>query len=87
MAGNSLKMLPCFVTSTNFIEIEREKFSLLPILKQYLVTESCCWQVFFSGVLLVLMAVGNFINTVQTLMAKSRFKAKMKRSKSKQGLH
>ncbi|KAB1215606.1 hypothetical protein CJ030_MR4G001656 [Morella rubra] len=38
------------------------------------------WQVFFSGVLLVLMAVGNFINTVQTLMAKSRFKAKMKRS-------
>jgi hypothetical protein len=31
------------------------------------------------------MAVGNFLNTVQTLMAKSRFKAKMK-SKSKQEL-
>ncbi|EXB87381.1 Transmembrane protein 120-like protein [Morus notabilis] len=42
------------------------------------------WQVIFCGILLVLMAVGNFVNTVQTLMAKSRFKAKMKRSKSKQ---
>jgi membrane protein insertase Oxa1/YidC/SpoIIIJ len=30
------------------------------------------------------MAVGNFINTVQTLLAKSRFKKKMKRTKSKQ---
>ncbi|KAK9274484.1 hypothetical protein L1049_021732 [Liquidambar formosana] len=44
------------------------------------------WQVVFCGILLVLMAVGNFANTVQTLMAKSRFKAKMKRSKSKQEL-
>lgn len=43
-------------------------------------------QVSFCGVLLVLMAAGNFINTVQTLMVKSRFKAKMKRSKSKQEL-
>ncbi|XP_012086582.1 transmembrane protein 120 homolog isoform X2 [Jatropha curcas] len=41
------------------------------------------WQVIFCGILLVFMAVGNFLNTVQTLMAKSRFKAKMKRSKSK----
>ncbi|KAJ7982551.1 Transmembrane protein [Quillaja saponaria] len=41
------------------------------------------WQVIFCGILLVLMAVGNFANTVQTLMAKSRFKAKMK-SKSRQ---
>ncbi|XVF10237.1 hypothetical protein REPUB_Repub07fG0165600 [Reevesia pubescens] len=44
------------------------------------------WQVIFCGILLVLMAVGNFINTVQTLMTKSRFKAKMKRTKSKQEL-
>ncbi|GAB2273258.1 hypothetical protein Dimus_008058 [Dionaea muscipula] len=44
------------------------------------------WQVIFCGVLLVLMAVGNFANTVQILMAKSRFKAKMKRTKSKQEL-
>ncbi|XP_010538873.1 PREDICTED: transmembrane protein 120 homolog [Tarenaya hassleriana] len=44
------------------------------------------WQVMFCGILLVVMAVGNFVNTVETLMAKSRFKAKMKRSKSKQDL-
>ncbi|GMP35208.1 hypothetical protein CsSME_00007749 [Camellia sinensis var. sinensis] len=35
------------------------------------------------GVLLIVMAVGNFANTVQTLVAKSRFKAKMKKTKSK----
>ncbi|KAF1860831.1 hypothetical protein Lal_00000245 [Lupinus albus] len=45
------------------------------------------WQVIFCGVLLVLMAVGNFTNTVQTLMVKSRFKAKMIKSKSKQRLN
>ncbi|XP_010053994.1 transmembrane protein 120 homolog [Eucalyptus grandis] len=44
------------------------------------------WQVIFCGMLLVIMAVGNFVNTVQTLMTKSRFKAKMKRTKSKQCL-
>ncbi|KAL2923488.1 hypothetical protein RDABS01_014979 [Bienertia sinuspersici] len=43
------------------------------------------WQVVFCGFLLVLMAVGNFANTVQTLLVKSRFKA-MKRTKSKQQL-
>ncbi|KAF3517747.1 hypothetical protein F2Q69_00047980 [Brassica cretica] len=41
------------------------------------------WQVLICGILLVVMAVGNFINTVETLMVKSRFKAKMKRSKSR----
>ncbi|KAG8480902.1 hypothetical protein CXB51_025471 [Gossypium anomalum] len=40
--------------------------------------------VIYCGILLVLMAVGNFINTIQTLVTKSRFKAKMKRSKRKQ---
>ncbi|KAH9612381.1 hypothetical protein KSS87_021658 [Heliosperma pusillum] len=44
------------------------------------------WQVVFCGVLLLLMAVGNFANTVQTMVVKSRFKAKMKKSKSKQQL-
>ncbi|KAH7560824.1 hypothetical protein ACOSP7_016759 [Xanthoceras sorbifolium] len=44
------------------------------------------WQVIFCGILLVIMAIGNFTNTVQTLLVKSRFKAKMKRSKSKQEL-
>ncbi|TYI14614.1 hypothetical protein ES332_A08G133200v1 [Gossypium tomentosum] len=45
------------------------------ILSSHLVI--CC------GILLVLMVVGNFINTIQTPVTKSRFKAKMKRSKSK----
>ncbi|CAL9081168.1 unnamed protein product [Musa textilis] len=45
----------------------------------------CCeWQVIVCGILLVLMAIGNFANTMQTLIAKSRFKAKMKRTRSKQ---
>ncbi|KAF6162236.1 hypothetical protein GIB67_008365 [Kingdonia uniflora] len=44
------------------------------------------FEVVVCGTLLVIMAVGNFANTVQTLMAKSRFKAKMIKSKSKQDL-
>ncbi|KAF3790391.1 Transmembrane protein [Nymphaea thermarum] len=42
------------------------------------------WQVVVCGILLVVMAVGNFINTIQTLREKSKVKAKIKRSKSKQ---
>ncbi|XAR52106.1 hypothetical protein NMG60_11020008 [Bertholletia excelsa] len=45
------------------------------------------WQVITCGVLLIIMAVGNFVNTIQTLVAKSRVKAKMKRSKSKPELN
>ncbi|CAN1139186.1 Transmembrane protein 120 homolog [Linum perenne] len=41
------------------------------------------WQIIFCGILLVFMAAGNFSNTVQTLLTKSRFKAKMKMSKTK----
>ncbi|KAG8086791.1 hypothetical protein GUJ93_ZPchr0010g9761 [Zizania palustris] len=44
------------------------------------------WQVVVCGILLITMAIGNFANTVETLMAKSRFKAKMKKSKSKRNL-
>ncbi|KAI7740882.1 hypothetical protein M8C21_021982, partial [Ambrosia artemisiifolia] len=44
------------------------------------------WQVVTCGILLIIMAVGNFTNTVQTLVLKSRFKAKMKRGKSKSDL-
>ncbi|CAK8537998.1 unnamed protein product [Lathyrus sativus] len=44
------------------------------------------WQVIFCGLLLVVMAIGNFENTVETLLVKSRFKAKMRRTKSKQRL-
>lgn len=40
------------------------------------------WQVIVCGLLLVVMAVGNFVNTVQTLISKFRFKAKAKKLKS-----
>ncbi|GLJ56164.1 hypothetical protein SUGI_1205710 [Cryptomeria japonica] len=42
------------------------------------------WQVVVCGILLLIMAVGNFANTVETLIAKSRVKARIKRTKSKQ---
>ncbi|XP_062217921.1 uncharacterized protein LOC133918192 [Phragmites australis] len=42
------------------------------------------WQVVVCGILLVVMAVGNFLNTVETLILKLRFKAKMKRVKNRQ---
>nr|GFA03280.1 transmembrane protein 120 homolog [Tanacetum cinerariifolium] len=41
------------------------------------------WQVITCGILLIIMAVGNFANTVQTLVLKSQFKAKMKKGKDK----
>ncbi|KAK6926131.1 Ion channel TACAN/TMEM120B [Dillenia turbinata] len=44
------------------------------------------WQLYACGILLIIMAVGNFANTVETLMRKSKVKAKMKRNKSKQDL-
>ncbi|XP_022738308.1 transmembrane protein 120 homolog [Durio zibethinus] len=63
-----------------------EAYVGIQLLKTAFVRVVSEWQIIFCGVVLVLMAVGNFINTVQTLMAKSRFKAKMKRSKGKQEL-
>ncbi|KAL2532637.1 TMPIT-like protein [Abeliophyllum distichum] len=44
------------------------------------------WQVITCGILLIIMAVGNFANTVQTLATKSRVKAKIKRGRSRQEL-
>ncbi|CAD6342531.1 unnamed protein product [Miscanthus lutarioriparius] len=49
----------------------------------YCITSS---RVVVCGILLIAMAIGNFANTVDTLMAKSRFKAKMKKSKGKRDL-
>ncbi|CAO2831682.1 unnamed protein product [Amaranthus hypochondriacus] len=63
-----------------------EAYVGLLLLQTALAGVSSEWQVVFCGFLLVLMAVGNFANTVQTLLVKSRFKAKMKRTKSKQQL-
>eukprot|EP00270_Netrium_digitus_P015587 TRINITY_DN5483_c0_g1_i2.p1 TRINITY_DN5483_c0_g1~~TRINITY_DN5483_c0_g1_i2.p1 ORF type:complete len:381 (+),score=128.45 TRINITY_DN5483_c0_g1_i2:439-1581(+) len=37
------------------------------------------WQIFACGALLILMAIGNFVNTVATLWAKFHMKAKMKK--------
>uniref|UniRef100_A0A5B7AYX6 Transmembrane protein 120 n=1 Tax=Davidia involucrata TaxID=16924 RepID=A0A5B7AYX6_DAVIN len=57
------------------------------LLKTALAGVTSEWQVVTCGILLLIMAGGNFANTVQTLMSKSRFKAKMKRSKSKHELN
>ncbi|KAJ0966935.1 hypothetical protein J5N97_023852 [Dioscorea zingiberensis] len=56
------------------------------LLRTALVGAVSAWQVIVCGILLVVMAAGNFVNTVQTLIAKSKFKAKMMRSKSKQDM-
>lgn len=45
------------------------------------------FQVITCGILLLVMAVGNFANTVQTLIMKSRVKAKIKRGKSRLDLN
>jgi len=60
--------------------------TLFPFLVEYLLILGCAAfaQVVFCGFLLVLMAVGNFTNTVETLLAKSRFKAKMRSKSMKQ---
>ncbi|KAL7183419.1 hypothetical protein ACSBR2_025760 [Camellia fascicularis] len=57
------------------------------LLKTALVGVVSEWQVTTCGILLIIMAAGNFANTVETLLAKSRFKAKMKKSKSKPELN
>ncbi|XP_064952825.1 uncharacterized protein LOC135608378 isoform X1 [Musa acuminata AAA Group] len=60
-----------------------EAYVGLLLLRTAFVGVICEWQVIVCGILLVLMAIGNFANTMQTLIAKSRFKAKMKRTRSK----
>ncbi|MCO5579849.1 hypothetical protein L7F22_033711 [Adiantum nelumboides] len=40
--------------------------------------DDCEWQVISSGILLLIMALGNFANTIQTLFAKRRIKLRMK---------
>ncbi|XP_051137973.1 uncharacterized protein LOC127256162 [Andrographis paniculata] len=56
------------------------------LLKTALARIGSDWQVITCGVLLIMMAVGNFANTVQTLITKSKVKAKIKRGKSRQDL-
>ncbi|XP_020551211.1 transmembrane protein 120 homolog isoform X2 [Sesamum indicum] len=57
------------------------------LLKTALAGFSSDWQVITCGLLLIIMAVGNFVNTVQTLMTKSRVKAKIRKGKSRQELN
>ncbi|KAK6118493.1 hypothetical protein DH2020_047760 [Rehmannia glutinosa] len=57
------------------------------LLKTALAGFSSDWQVITCGILLIIMAVGNFANTVQTLVTKSRVKAKIKKGKSRQELN
>ncbi|KAL8538303.1 hypothetical protein ACS0TY_000327 [Phlomoides rotata] len=57
------------------------------LLKTALAGSNLDWQVITCGILFIVMAVGNFINTVQTLVTKSRVKAKIKRGKSRQELN
>ncbi|XP_019199764.1 PREDICTED: transmembrane protein 120 homolog [Ipomoea nil] len=63
-----------------------EAYVGLLLLKTAVVGVVSEWQVVTCGILLIVMAVGNFANTVQTLVTKSRVKAKMRRCKSKQDL-
>ncbi|KAL9258735.1 Transmembrane protein 120B-like protein [Drosera capensis] len=56
-----------------------EAYVGVQLLRTAYMGEASEWQAIFFGVLLVIMAVGNFTNTLQTLMAKLRFKAKMNR--------
>eukprot|EP00246_Nothoceros_aenigmaticus_P014079 TRINITY_DN5184_c0_g3_i3.p1 TRINITY_DN5184_c0_g3~~TRINITY_DN5184_c0_g3_i3.p1 ORF type:complete len:157 (-),score=18.13 TRINITY_DN5184_c0_g3_i3:535-1005(-) len=51
----------------------------LLLLRTALYEEDSEWQIVACGLLLITMAFGNFSNTVTTLIAKSRMKAKMKR--------
>ncbi|CAI9762544.1 unnamed protein product [Fraxinus pennsylvanica] len=55
-----------------------EAYLGLKLLKTALAGFSSDWQVITCGILLIIMAVGNFANTVQTLVTKSRVKARMR---------
>ncbi|XP_057955776.1 uncharacterized protein LOC131149387 isoform X2 [Malania oleifera] len=77
--GQLLLLCPILFTLQGF-----EAYLGLMLLRTALVGVGSEWQVIFCGLLLFVMAVGNFVNTMQTLIAKSRFKAKAKKGKSKQ---
>ncbi|KAD3068765.1 hypothetical protein E3N88_36645 [Mikania micrantha] len=58
-----------------------EAYVGLLLLKTAVVGVVSEWQVVACGILLITMAIGNFINTVQTLVSKSRAKVKAKLKK------
>ncbi|KAK1325093.1 hypothetical protein QJS10_CPA01g00473 [Acorus calamus] len=67
-----------FLCPILFILQAFEAYVGLLLLKTAVVGVVSEWQVVVCGILLVLMAVGNFANTVQTLLVKSKFKQRMK---------
>ncbi|XP_075486016.1 uncharacterized protein LOC142525586 isoform X1 [Primulina tabacum] len=80
--GQLLLLCPILFTLQGF-----EAYVGVLLLKTALGGFTSEWQVITSGILLIIMAAGNFANTVQTLITKSRVKAKMKRGKSRQDLN
>lgn len=81
VAGQLWLLYPILFTLQGF-----EAYVGVLLLKTALVGVASEWQVITCGILLIIMAVGNFANTVQSLVTKSRVKAKMKKVKSKQEL-
>ncbi|KAL3699820.1 hypothetical protein R1sor_017842 [Riccia sorocarpa] len=51
------------------------------LLRTSILEDEAEWQMVACGLLLLIMAVGNFSNTVATVVAKARIKAKMKQTK------
>lgn len=51
------------------------------LLRTAVVEDDCEWQMVVCGLLLIAMAFGNFFNTIATLVAKAKIKAKMKKMK------
>ncbi|XP_073131412.1 uncharacterized protein [Henckelia pumila] len=76
--GQLLLLFPVLFALQGF-----EAYVGLLYLKTALTGLSSDWQVIVCGILLIIMAVGNFANTVQTLVTKSRVKAKIKKGKSR----
>ncbi|KAG8390488.1 hypothetical protein BUALT_Bualt01G0088600 [Buddleja alternifolia] len=81
VAGQLLLLCPILFVLQGF-----EAYIGVLLLKTALVGFSSEWQVITCGILLIIMAVGNFVKTVQTLVTKSRVKAKIRRGKSRQEL-
>lgn len=82
VAGQLLLLCPILFVLQGF-----EAYVGVLLLKTALVGYNLDWQVITCGILLLVMAVGNFANTVQTLIMKSRVKAKIKRGKSRLDLN
>ncbi|KAG0568013.1 hypothetical protein M758_7G176600 [Ceratodon purpureus] len=51
------------------------------LLRTAIIEDDCEWQMVACGLLLIAMAFGNFSNTIATLVAKAKVKAKMKKMK------